>query len=85
MFISILAYHLLHTIRYQLKLKGIHQSWDLLREVLDTQCRITSTLRLENGQTIQLRKTSLPDPNQLEIYKALGVDSHPGKTEKLYC
>ena len=85
LFISILAYHLLHTIRYQLKLKGIHQSWNTLREVLDTQCRITSTLRLENGQTIQLRKTSLPDPNQLEIYKALGVDSHPGKTEKLYC
>jgi len=85
LFISILAYHLLHTIRYQLKLKGIHQSWDLLREVLDTQCRITSTLRLQNGQTIQLRKTSLPDPNQLEIYRALGIDSQPGKTEKLYC
>ena len=85
LFISILAYHLLHTIRYQLKMKGIHQSWETLREVLDTQCRITSTLRLQNGQTVQIRKTSLPDPNQLEIYKALEIDSHPGKTEKLYC
>lgn len=85
LFISILAYHLLHTIRYQLKMKGITQSWEMLREVLDTQCRITSTLRLQNGQTVQIRKTSTPDPNQFAIYQALGVDPHSGKTEKMYC
>lgn len=85
LFISILAYHLLHTIRYQLKMKGINQSWETLREVLDTQCRITTTLQLKNGKTVQIRKTSMPDPNQLAIYQALSIDPHPGKTEKLYC
>jgi hypothetical protein len=84
LFISIIAYHILHTIRYQLKEKDIHSSWETLREVLDTQCRITTTLQLENGKTVQIRKTNSPDTNQLQIYKALGIDTHPGKTQKAY-
>jgi transposase len=84
LFISVLAYHLLHTIRYQLKLQGIHESWETLREILDTQCRITSALKLKNGKTVKIRKTSSPDPNQLILYNALGIHSNPGKTEKAF-
>lgn len=83
-FISIIAYHLLHTIRYQLKEKNINSSWQTLREVLDTQCRITSTLQLSDGKTVQVRKSSSPDVNQSEIYRALHIETHPGKTEKTY-
>jgi len=84
LFISIIAYHLLHTIRYQLKLKGIRANWQSIRQLLDTQCRITSTLTLENGKTVKIRKTSIPDPNQLAIYQALEIDPHPGNSEKTY-
>ena len=84
-FISIIAYHLLHTIRYQLKQKGIHDSWQTIRESLQTHCRITSTMQLENGKVLKIRKTSSPDVNQASIYKALDLASHPGKTEKIYC
>ena len=84
LFISVLAYHLLHTIRYQLKAQDIHESWKTLLEILDTQCRITTTLQLKNGQTVKIRKTSSPDTNQLLIYKALGISAHPGKVEKVY-
>lgn len=84
LFISVLAYHLLHTIRYPLKRQDIHESWETLREILDTQCRITSTLKLKNGKTVKIRKTSSPDPNQLILYNALGISSHPGKTEKAF-
>jgi len=83
-FISILAYHLLHTIRYQLKQKDIHESWQTLRQLLQTQCRITSTLKLQDGRTVKIRKSNSPDTNQATIYKALGIDSHPGATEKTY-
>jgi len=83
-FISIIAYHLLHTIRYQLKQKGINESWQTLRNLLQTQCRITTTLHLQNGKTVQVRKSNSPDVNQALIYHALGMDSHPGKTEKTY-
>jgi transposase len=84
LFISVLAYHLLHVIRYQLKGQGIHANWQTLRELLSTQCRITTTARLKNGKVLQIRKTSSPDVNQSEIYKALNIATHPGKTEKVY-
>jgi len=84
LFISILAYHLLHTIRYQLKMRGINDSWETIRDVLETHCRITSTLKLEDGRVVNIRKTSSPDTNQAAIYKVLGISAQPCKTEKGY-
>lgn len=84
LFISILAYHLLHAIRYQLKSQGIHDSWDSLRKILNRQYRITSTLQLEDGRAVHLRKTSQPTGEQLKIYQALGFTSLPGKLIKQY-
>ncbi len=84
LFISLLAYHLLHTIRYQLKLNNIDNSWQTLRQIFEIQVRITSTMALENGKTLSIRKTSKATPEQLVVYKALGVKSEPGKTEKLF-
>lgn len=82
LFISLLAYHLLHTIRYQLKQKNIHASWETIRDILSTQCRITSSMKLENGKVVQIRKTSSPDARQITIYQALGIATHPGRTQK---
>lgn len=84
LFISILAYHLLHTIRYQLKDHGIHYSWDTLRKQLSRQYRITSTLQLKDGRSVNIRKTSLPTAEQMEIYKALGISNLPGKVVKTF-
>jgi transposase len=41
LFITLLAYHLVHTLRYQLKQQGIHLSWDSIRNIMSTQQRIT--------------------------------------------
>ena len=71
-------------IRYQLKMHNINEGWHTLRNILSTQCRITSTIQLENKKTVRIRKTTSPDTNQLEIYKALGIETHPCKTEKAY-
>lgn len=81
-FISVLAYHVLHNIRYQLKQHGINDSWETIKRDLRTQCRITSTMNCENGKKLHIRKTSLPTPRQLEIYHAFGITASPGKTEK---
>ena len=83
-FISILAYHLLHTLRYQLKAHHIHHSWQTLRELLGTQCRITSRMQLEDGRVLHIRKTSSPNTYQQAIYRALGITDQPGRTEKNY-
>lgn len=82
LFISVMAYHLLHTIRLKLKEKGIHESWGVLRKELNTHCRITSTMKSSAGKTIHVRKSSHPTPRQAEIYQALGISKIPGKTEK---
>lgn len=81
-FISILAYHILHTIRYKLKQHGINESWETIRKDLRTQCRVTSTVNCQDGKKLHIRKTSLPTPRQLEIYRALKISTLPGKVEK---
>ncbi|MCK5188964.1 MAG: IS1634 family transposase, partial [Methylococcales bacterium] len=40
LFITLLAYHLVHTLRYQLKQQGIHLSWESIRNIMSTQQRI---------------------------------------------
>ncbi|MGC1951852.1 MAG: transposase, partial [Gammaproteobacteria bacterium] len=82
LFISVLAYHLVHTIRFQLKACGIHLSWESLRQALAGQVRITVELKREDGKTLHVRKASRPEPRQQVIYDALGISDRPGKTEK---
>lgn len=76
-FISILAYHIMHATRYQLKELGINNSWDGLREIMSTQIRSSTTLNLEKGGNVVLRKTSRATPEQAEIYRALGINANP--------
>ena len=83
LFISIIAYHLLHTIRYQLKHRGITLSWEHIRQIFDTQVRLTSSMKLKNGKSVSIRKSSKATPEQLVIYKALNIQSEPGKIEKV--
>jgi transposase len=81
-FISVLAYHVLHMIRYKLKCYGINESWETIRNELRTHSRITSAMKCKNGGKLHIRKTSLPNPRQLEIYRALNISPSPSKTEK---
>lgn len=82
LFITLLAYHLVHTIRFQLKEKGIHTSWSDLRKQLDGQNRTTAVMKSKNGKTIHVRKSTKAEPRQLIIYDALGVSHSPGKVVK---
>jgi hypothetical protein len=81
-FISVLAYHLVHTLRLHLKAQGIHLSWESLRNQLEGQERVTVVLHREDGQICHVRKATRPEPHQQAIYNALGLPSLPGKTEK---
>jgi len=82
LFISVLAHHLLHTLRLQLKAQGIHLSWDSLRDRFDAQERVTVVLHGDDGKLYRLRKASRPEPHQVALYNALGRPHLPGKTEK---
>jgi len=82
LFITVLAYHLVHTIRLRLKQMQNYISWSRLRELLSTQNRVTVSLQCKNGSTVHIRKSTRPEPKQQEIYSALGVPSHPGRSIK---
>lgn len=82
LFISLLAYHLIHTIRIQLKKQGINYSWSTLREQLGGQQRITITMREKDGSAIHIRKSTRPEPRQQLIFDALNISHYPGKVTK---
>ncbi|HSN23496.1 MAG TPA: IS1634 family transposase, partial [Methylomicrobium sp.] len=73
LFITLLAYHLVHTLRYQLKQQGIHLSWDSIRNIMSTQQRITLTLPTDDNKTIHLRTTAQAEARQKQLYAALSI------------
>lgn len=81
-FITLLAYHLVQTLRKQLKQKNIHDSWKTIRAKMENQQRITVVMQRADGKTIHLRKTTYPEPHQKEIFAALGIAAQPGSTQK---
>jgi len=82
LFITVLAYHLVHTIRFRLKQKNGHSSWSSIRKLLSGQNRLTVSMHCKNGDTVHVRKSTRPESRQQEIYSALGIKSHPGCTIK---
>jgi len=77
LFITLLAYHLVHTLRYQLKQQGIHLSWDSIRNIMSTQQRITLILPTDDKITIHLRTTTQVEARQKQLYTALGIKADP--------
>ena len=82
LFITLLAYHLVQTIRTQLKSQGIHDSWETLRRKMDNQQRITVSLKQADGKTLHIRKATRAEPHQKVIYEALGISTQPGQVQK---
>jgi len=82
LFISVLAYHFVHTMRLQLKAQGVHLSWHALRETLNSQQRITATLIRRDGRVAHVRKATRPEPQQQRINEILGLSANPGGTRR---
>ena len=77
-FITLMAYHLVQTLRCQLKAKGVHDSWQTIRRKMENQQRITVILQREDGKTVHLRKATRAEPQQSTIYKMLEISTQPG-------
>jgi transposase len=81
LFISVLAYYFVHTIRLQLKAQGLNDSWQTLRKTLSNQMRITATLQRRDGRTVHVRKATRPEPAQQTIHSVLKLSANPGGTQ----
>lgn len=76
MFISVLAYHILHTIEHKLRLCGDHRSWATIRDILSTHQRLTIEYNVKEHNEVQrnhLRLCSNAEPEHREIYHRLNL------------
>jgi Transposase DDE domain len=81
-FITLVAYHIMQTMRTKLREKGIQFCWETVRVRLSSHMRISTTLKREDGRVVHLRKSSRAELNHKEIYDALGLSHKLGKTTK---
>ncbi|MBF0527655.1 MAG: IS1634 family transposase [Deltaproteobacteria bacterium] len=82
LFITVLAYHVLQTIRMKLKSHGISHDWATIRSMLSTHHRVTTSMRRSDGKMVYIRKTAKPEECHLKIYDALGMAHRPGSIRK---
>ena len=74
-FLTILAYQLVNTIRYQLKAKGINYDWTNIVRILNSHR--TQTIELESPtKTTYIRKPGRPSIAVRQIYKATKTDAN---------
>ncbi len=87
MCISVLAYHLLHSIEYRLRRNGDHRGWSTIRNVLKTHERLTIGYKAkdDDGALKQqyIRINSNAQPEHMEIYRKLGLSGRPLLRKKL--
>ena len=83
LFISVLAYHFVHTLRLQLKAQGINDSWNTLRQTMATQRRVTVTLQRRDGRVVHARKATRPKPRHQTLATILKLDPNPGRTHRV--
>jgi transposase len=80
MFISVLAYHILHSIEYKLRQNADHRTWATIRDVLSTHQRLTIEYDVKEHGKVQrhhLRLCSNPEPEHTEIYERLKLKDMP--------
>ena len=75
--LGLLAYWLVSTIRYQLKLQGINNNWSEIVRIMNTQKMVTTTIENHKDQTIQIKQCSEPTQEVRQIYIKLKYHQIP--------
>jgi transposase len=81
-FLGVVAYSIVATIRYQLKQKNIHHSWSTIVRKMNTQKIVTTSMMNEKEKKILIKTCSNPTPDVVEIYKALNYKPRPFTRKK---
>jgi len=82
LFLGILAYNLVASIRYRLKAKAIHHDWRNIVRIMNTQKLVVTTMKNDKQQTIMVKACSQPKAQTMEIYNALKYKPMPYHRKK---
>jgi transposase len=77
MFISVIAYHILHIIEYRLRINNDHRKWATIRNILSTHTRLTLSFGEKTkedyiGQRV-IRTCTKPETEHMKIYNIFGL------------
>jgi len=75
--LGILAYQIVSSIRFQLKSKGINDSWTTLLAKMNTQKVVTTAMMKRDGEKVFIRNCTIPSSELLEIYQNLKLKPMP--------
>jgi len=81
LFLGLLAYQVVNTVRHQLKANNINYDWQNIIRIMNTQKIITTSLKGKE-ENYFIRHCSRPTPMALQIYKALEINSMPMPNKK---
>jgi hypothetical protein len=82
LFLGVLAYSLVASIRYRLKAKKINHDWRNIVRIMNTQKIVVTTMKNEKKQTIMIKVCSQAKAQVLEIYTALKYRPMPYHRKK---
>ncbi len=74
LFVAVLAYHAVHLVRTRLKARGVHLSWQSIRDRLANWVRVTTTVQSADGQPLCSRQDVRPGAAAYEIARAAGLE-----------
>lgn len=77
LFLGMLSYWVVNTIRYKLKQHGIKHYWTELVRILSTQKIITTEAFNALGEKVKFRQCSEPNPVVNQIYESLSYNNKP--------
>ncbi len=73
LFISVLAYSIMHSVIYELRQKGYHISWSSLKEILCTHQRSSIIMETKSMKKIEVRVSGKAEKSHQEIYDLLDL------------
>jgi len=74
LFISVLAYSIMHSVIYALKDKGHYTSWSTLKKVLSTHQRSSIIMETSKMKKLTVRVSSKPEESHKKIYDLLNLN-----------
>jgi transposase len=82
LWITVLAYYLIHNLLYQLRKDGVHDEWRTVREAMRSRIRVSMQAKTREGKTLHVRSTTSSEAVHKKIYTSLGLSSKILRTKK---
>lgn len=74
LWITILAYCLIHNLIYQLRKHGMRDEWKTIRSFMQSRVRVSMEAKTKEGKMLHVRTTTKPEEVHTRVYESLGLD-----------